>query len=449
MLNRETARFCSNCFNPALNEEKLGKCAACDFVRYCSKSCQRLSWKTHKSECRRLKAVFPNLPLTEVLFLSKIIDRVIFLSVNGDRFGWERERKFSSLMDHKNEIRADSDKMIHFEKIYKKMEAFRKEEMIEKDEFFDIFCKASINSYSIHTNIGTEIGIALDLGVSKYNHSCRPTCAMVFDGFRYFKYVDASDITKAFISYIDVGRSKYVRRRDLKARWYFDCECSRCTDPADDMLTAIRCTTSGCEEPLIISEVDESSDIECPRCHNVTNKNVVCEAQNLMKTLPASFDPSCPAEQLSSLLVEAERLLHPSNVYVCRLRTALFHVTGSLQTNMTAMHKQIYDTYKLCFPKADRHVGYQLLHIVKDLILDGERAKATSYALEATNIFEVCFGLDHPFYLQTLALWTFLDTNAEKTDNELISLTHFNDNRRVDIAQLLEKARMLPSEHQT
>ncbi|KHJ92306.1 hypothetical protein OESDEN_07808 [Oesophagostomum dentatum] len=37
------------------------------------------------------------------------------------------------------------------------------------------------------------------------------------------------------------------------------------------------------------------------------------------------------------------------------------------------MHKQIYENYKLCFPKADRHVGYQLLHIVKDLIEKGKR----------------------------------------------------------------------------
>ena len=54
--------------------------------------------------------------------------------------------------------------MGHFEKVYKKMEIFRKEEMIDKEKFFDIFCKATINSHSIHTNAGTEVGMALDLG---------------------------------------------------------------------------------------------------------------------------------------------------------------------------------------------------------------------------------------------------------------------------------------------
>ncbi|PIO59669.1 hypothetical protein TELCIR_18862, partial [Teladorsagia circumcincta] len=128
------------------------------------------------------RLVFPNLPLTEVLFLSKIVDRLIFLAENGDKFGWERERKFWSLVDHKDEIRADTVKMQHFEKIYKKMEIFRKDEMLDK---------------------------------------------------------------------------------------------------------------------------------------------------------------------LKELLAKAERILHPNNVYITRLRTALFHVTGSLEQNMGMMHKQIYDNYKL------------------------------------------------------------------------------------------------------
>ncbi|KAL6731494.1 hypothetical protein Aduo_002355 [Ancylostoma duodenale] len=164
VLNPKVEEFCSHCMRAPMKGEKMAKCAACEHVRYCSKDCQRLAWKIHRPECRRLKAVFPNLPLTEILFLSKIIDRVVFLAMNGDKFGWERERKFSSLVDHKEEIRADKIRMDRFENLNKKMEIFRKEEMIDKEAFFDIFCKASINSHSIHTNAGTEIGMALDLG---------------------------------------------------------------------------------------------------------------------------------------------------------------------------------------------------------------------------------------------------------------------------------------------
>ncbi|CAD6189747.1 unnamed protein product [Caenorhabditis auriculariae] len=455
--NPKVDLFCAQCLRGSSAGESLLRCSGCNFARYCSKECQKAAWLVHKPECRRLKAVFPNLPLTEVFFLSKIIDRLEYIKKNGDKYGWEAERPFSSLVDHKEEIRADADKMEHFEKVNTKMGIFRKDEMIEKEEFFDIFCKATINSHSIHTNSGNE-------EFQKYNHSCRPTCSMVFDGYRVclrplVPGVDASNIEQAFISYIDVGRSKYIRRRDLRDRWYFECQCSRCTDPEDDLLTSIKCVNPNCDEPIvssnaledqishfwITSETDEAMNIACPKCGTLNEEDRVKSAQEYMKTLPASFDPQCPADILKDLLSKAEQILHPSNVYVARLRTALFHVTGNLtMDNLSTMHKQIYDNYKMCFPKADRHVGFQLLHIVKTLVEQDKREEAMSYAFDAMNIFEVCFGLDHPYYLQTLALWTYLEKHIPKTKEELVQLTHFSDNRPVDIVTLLKRANMLP-----
>lgn len=45
------------------------------------------------------------------------------------------------------------------------MELFRKDEMIDKKKFFDIFCKISINAHSIHSSAGNEIGMAIDFGL--------------------------------------------------------------------------------------------------------------------------------------------------------------------------------------------------------------------------------------------------------------------------------------------
>lgn len=90
-----------------------------------------------------------------------------------------------------------------------------------------------------------------------------------------------------------------------------------------------------------------------------------------------------------------------------------------------------------CLPQSDRHIGYQLLHLVKTLIEKGKRDEAVQYAYEAMTIFEVCFGLEHPYYLQTLALWTYLDQKSPKTDEELLKLMNFNYNRPVDLSSLL------------
>jgi len=54
---------------------------------------------------------------------------------------------------------------------------------------------------------------------------------------------------------------------------------------------------------------------------------------------------------------------------------------------------------------------------------------------------QVCFGLDHPYYLQTLALWTFLQEKRDKTDAELLSLMNFHYNRPVDISSVLTQVR--------
>uniref|UniRef100_A0AC35FYV3 MYND-type domain-containing protein n=1 Tax=Panagrolaimus sp. PS1159 TaxID=55785 RepID=A0AC35FYV3_9BILA len=442
VMNNKVNKYCSHCMRLPEHGKDLLHCGACAFAKYCGQDCQQLAWKIHKHECKRLNAVFPNLPLTEVMFLSRIIDKVIFLEEYGDKFGWEKIRKWKDLMDHKDDIRNDQQKMEHFEKIYKKMELFRKEEMIEKEKFFDIFCKVSINSHSIHTNAGDEIGMSLDLGVSVYDHSCTPNVSMIFDGFKVYirpltQDISPYDVKKSFISYIDVGRSKWQRKKELKAKWYFDCNCVRCSDPTDDILTSIKCPNENCDEPLITSEDADTVMIACPKCKTIADEEYVKAAQNMMKELPARFSTDMNVAETKALLQNAKKYLNEQNIYICRMQTAIFYVTGELEDKMPEMQKTVYENYKRCFPAMDRHNGFQLINIVRTFIQAGDRKSAVPYAYDAMCIFEVCFGMEHPFYLQTLALWTFLDKELDKSDEELYSLMSFDDTRRVNIGSLL------------
>ena len=50
-------------------------------------------------------------------------------------------------MGHQEELRADEARYGYFQKILGKMKAFRKEEMIDEDKFFDIYCRSTINSH--------------------------------------------------------------------------------------------------------------------------------------------------------------------------------------------------------------------------------------------------------------------------------------------------------------
>ncbi|VDM95510.1 unnamed protein product, partial [Onchocerca ochengi] len=350
-MNNQVENYCSYCLRKP-DKSKLYKCSKCELARYCNKECQRLAWKKHhRAECQRLETVYPNLPLTEILFLSRMIDKVLFLEQNGDIYKWEKDRKWANLMGHEDDIRNDELKYAHFEKIYGKMVTFRKDEMIEKAKFYEIFCKTTINSHSVHTSAGNEIGLALDLGVSAYDHSCRPNCSLVFDGFRaclrpLTSETNAADILTAHISYIDIGRSRYQRQKELKSKWYFDCQCERCIDPSDDILTSIRCINEQCDEALIITENSKPTSIQCPKCKQITSEDHVKMCQKLMLELPVRFGIESNAEDIQQKHDEAVKYLHSKNVYVTRLKAALLYVTGSLSDNLLFVQKSVYENYR-------------------------------------------------------------------------------------------------------
>ncbi|KHJ46244.1 hypothetical protein D918_03292 [Trichuris suis] len=274
---------------------------------------------------------------------------------------------------------------------------------------------------------------------------------MVFDGFKailrpLIHGIDAGDPRKARIAYIDVGRSKYQRRKELQEKWYFWCNCERCLSPDDDRLTAIRCANRACSEPIIITEtMVPPKKLRCPTCDTKIPEELIIEAQSFMKALPSTFQPSDEAdskERLRIYLEKAEKLLHKENIYFCRLLTSYLQMNGGLEQEMTnlELQKSVYNNYKKCLPAADRHIGFQLLHIVRSLIVRNKREEAVRYAYEAMRIFEICFGLDHPYYLQTLALWTFLDTKAKKSNEELLKLMEFNYSRPINLTALLRRA---------
>ncbi|KAI9059706.1 hypothetical protein FKP32DRAFT_1657160 [Trametes sanguinea] len=52
MSNATTLRHCKWCGRPETPSQKLRKCAACGYVLYCSKQCQREGWPDHKESCR-------------------------------------------------------------------------------------------------------------------------------------------------------------------------------------------------------------------------------------------------------------------------------------------------------------------------------------------------------------------------------------------------------------
>jgi len=80
------------------------------------------------------------------------------------------------------------------------------------------------------TDILDPIGVCIDPLPCRANHSCDPNAAAVFDGarlsFRSLKPIEKDE--EVFISYIDGSNPFSRRQHELKDRYHFTCNCSKC-----------------------------------------------------------------------------------------------------------------------------------------------------------------------------------------------------------------------------
>lgn len=53
-----------------------------------------------------------------------------------------------------------------------------------------------------------------------------------------------------------------MRRKELKDGYYFECDCARCKDDAEEQkMLAAACPTADCSEPIFVDTMDK-----CPEC---------------------------------------------------------------------------------------------------------------------------------------------------------------------------------------
>lgn len=57
--------------------ENMQICSACKSVHYCSKDCQKLDWKSHKTACFKLNQIFISDKAIETVFNNKTFNKLI------------------------------------------------------------------------------------------------------------------------------------------------------------------------------------------------------------------------------------------------------------------------------------------------------------------------------------------------------------------------------------
>lgn len=93
-----------------------------------------------------------------------------------------------------------------------------------------MYARILSNSLTLITPSFDPLGIMIEPTLCHINHSCEPNAYVIMNGsvaeLRALKDVKKGE--ELFISYIDPSYPFTRRRGELKKRWFFDCECTKC-----------------------------------------------------------------------------------------------------------------------------------------------------------------------------------------------------------------------------
>ncbi|EPY53727.1 histone lysine methyltransferase Set6 [Schizosaccharomyces cryophilus OY26] len=206
---------CSGCTSEG---QKTLRCTACKTIHYCSKTCQKADWPLHKLECKALQASKHNGILPSIC---RLLIRLYSISL-------KNPKRIEQLESHRTDFPKVAASWTDAELIASAASHYTKS--YQTDFFRSLFCKLSINSMNLVTCSFDRLGVCLDTVLSRINHSCEPNCHIIFEGSRAI-LVATRQIQKneqLFISYTDVRLPQSIRQKQLKKKYFFDCECEKC-----------------------------------------------------------------------------------------------------------------------------------------------------------------------------------------------------------------------------
>jgi SET and MYND domain-containing protein len=121
-----------------------------------------------------------------------------------------------------------------------------------------------VNTFNLVAYDYTPIGLYLDPYSSLMNHSCDYNAIVVFDGDRMVVKATRpiGKDEQVFVSYVDTTYCVTTRRRQLKQRYFFDCECLKCTRELGNPDLAAAEAAEAAGEALINSVSSSSSQLQ-------------------------------------------------------------------------------------------------------------------------------------------------------------------------------------------
>ncbi|KAI8920355.1 hypothetical protein DFJ77DRAFT_452285 [Powellomyces hirtus] len=228
---------CSFCF---VSNARF-RCGKCGALQYCSQTCQKEDWALHKPECAGFRKVAPRKPPTAIRVLCRILWRK-----SADPTSY---RAIEKLVSHRTDY--TSEKLESFAQMTMLIRLLVGEDVcLSGPDMLDLLCRFSCNSISVSDEELVNIGVGVFPTLALVNHSCTPNAAIIFTGskgvLRTIKEVGAGE--ELFQSYMEIAEPRYVRHKELKDTYFFDCACPVCTlhKQSPDPRTTYICKRPGC-----------------------------------------------------------------------------------------------------------------------------------------------------------------------------------------------------------
>lgn len=316
------AALLSDVCHECLQTDATKRCSACQWAFFCSATCQRAAWSAHKPDCRAV-AGLPAEARQHVEPSTMLAVRVAWLFIRERQS--PRVQRIATLLSNAAHLTEAGTAALNAEAMLASRILFLQEapdtQYVSVPFLTSILATVATNAIGIcETTEYTDIGVGLYDRLALLNHSCDPNCVVVFERtnavLRAVKPIDAGE--QLTISYIDRATDRNERRKQLAARYHFECACARCAGPpgADVFDVALRCTaTPRCDGQVV--QTDASSGV----CS-------VCAAQQPFVAPPAATSQEVMrvnAFDDAERTVQYERLLqtlHPRSLAVRRFLQA-------------------------------------------------------------------------------------------------------------------------------
>ncbi|KAJ5542318.1 hypothetical protein N7535_004738 [Penicillium sp. DV-2018c] len=229
---------CAGCFGKRSTDklrdfesQALKACAGCRVVKYCDRACQSKDWKAgHSFECPIFKRLQPRVLPINARAILRIVARIA-----RNKYDSEELKMFEGLQSHMKEFAATGqlDRMTLTAAAVKTYSGTA----VDEAKIANYAAILDTNGFNLNTFTYDLIGLYLHPYVALINHSCDYNSIVGFEGEEL--YLKAMRPIKKgeqiFIQYIDTTAPRDVRRSELKQRYFFDCQCTKCANESETL----------------------------------------------------------------------------------------------------------------------------------------------------------------------------------------------------------------------